>query len=213
MPKRFGTFLAWHMETARRLLSLTPPWVLLVPAVGALVFYGLDRFPAVSPYLDKDSAEIFSPIVLGVGVVLAGWLAATRRHLYDKWQLLFALSLFMRELHFQGTNTGFYIALVVLLGWASHARDRLEPFISDRRIVATMMAMLWTYAVTKVLDRGYIDDMLPAGRLSRDLFEENLELLGHVMFVTLVVVSYRVLKAGVVAERAPASAPLERTPS
>lgn len=209
MPKRSEMVLAWHLETASRLLRMTPFWVWLVPAVGAVVFYALDQIPAISPYLEKDVAEIFSPIVLGVGVVLAGWLAGTRRHAYDIWQLVFALSLFMRELHFQGTNTGFYIALVVLLVWASHARDRLEPFISDRRIVVAMMAMLWTYAITKVLDRGYIDDWLPAGRQSRDLFEENLELIGHVIFVTLVIVSYRVLKSAA-AEPAPVSAAGER---
>lgn len=212
MPKHSGTFFAWHLETAKRLLGATPFWVWLVPALGAVVFYALDQVPAVSPYLEKDSAEIFSPIVLGVGVLLGGWLAVTRRHVYDMWQLAFGLSLFMRELHFQGTNTGFYIALVVLLAWASHARDRLEPFISDRRIVAAMMAMLWTYAITKVLDRGYIDDWLPGGRPSRDLFEENLELMGHVIFVTLVIVSYRVLK-NTATEPAPVSAAGERTPS
>lgn len=206
------SLIAWHAGTAARLLRLTPIWVVLVPAVGALALYRLDKSSAISPYLTKDWAEIFSPIVLAVGVVLAGWLVAARKHAYDKWQLMFALALFMRELHFQGTNTGFYIALVVLLVWASHARDRLEPFISDRSIVATTMAMLWTYAVTKVLDRGYIDELLPQGRLSRDLYEENLELLGHLLFVALVVISFRVVEAAA-RNRAPATAALGRTPS
>lgn len=193
---------------------MTPLWVLLIPFAGAAVLYGLDRYPAVSPHLKKDAAEIYSPMVLFVGVVLAGWLATTRRHTYDKWLFLFAVSLFLRELHFQGTNTGFYIALVVLLVWASHARDRLEPFFSDRRIVVPMMAILWTYAITKVLDRGYADGVIPGGRMSRDLLEENLELLGHAMFVMLVVISYRVLTSPA-ANRPPVAEPAaspEHTP-
>lgn len=179
-----------HAETAAHLLRLTSPWVLLIPAAGALALYILNFYPSVAAHLDKETAEIVAPIILAVGVFLAGWLAATRRHVYDKWLLLFAISLFLRELHFQGTNTGFYIALVVLILWASHARDRLEPFISDRSSVNTMMAMLWTYFITKLLDRGYLDGLLPTGT-TRDLFEENLENLGHMIFVLLVVLSFR----------------------
>lgn len=188
-------FCAWHMETAGRLLRLTPPWILLIPVVGAVVLYGLNLDPTLASRLDKETAEIVAPVILAGGILLAGWLTLTRGHVYYKWQLVFAISLFLRELHFQGTNTGFYIALVVLLVWASHARDRLEPFISDRRIVTATMAMLWTYFITKLLDRGYLDGGLPAGT-TRDLFEENLEILGHTIFIVLVVLSFRVLRAG-----------------
>lgn len=204
MSERLKGLLAWHTQTVLQLLRLTPLWVLLVPAVGALALYIINFDPAIAAYLDKDTAELVSPMILAVAAGMAGWLAVSRRHLYDKWQLLFALSLFMRELHFQGTNTGFYIALVVLLVWASHARERLEPFFSDRRIVTPMMAMIWTYFITKLLDRGYLDGLLPAGT-TRDLFEENLEILGHLIFVLLVALSFRVVCAGAVS-RASASA-------
>lgn len=50
------------------------------------------------------------------------------------------------------------------------------------------MAGLWTYLVSKTFDRRYWDHMLPAGA-SRDLFEENLEVLGHVLFLIRVAVS------------------------
>lgn len=205
MAQRLKGLLAWHTETALHLLRLTPPSVLLIPAAGAVALYVLNAYPAIVPYLDKETAEIISPIILGVAVAMAAWLALTRRHVYDKWQLVFAISLFLRELHFPGTNTGFYIALVVLLVWASHARDRLEPFFSDKRIVVPLMAMLWTYFITKLLDRGYLDGGLPAGT-TRDLFEENLEILGHLTFVILVVLSFRVVRAGAASRAADASA-------
>lgn len=203
MAQRIQTHLRWHLETAARLLRATPLWVPLIPVAGFLAVYELDRIPVVSPFLTKPWAETFSPLVLAVGVVLAGWLVVRRGLTYDKWLLAFALALFLRELHFAGTNTAFYVALVVLLVWASYAREQLEPFIYDRRIVAIMMAMFCTYAVTKVLDRGYVNEFLPAGA-SRHLFEENLELLGHLVFVTLVLVSRYV------PERATAAAEVDR---
>lgn len=188
MTERLTAAAAWHATTGTRILRLTPPWVLLVPAAGALAIYFLNAVPGLAPYLDKESAEIVSPIILVVGVVIGVWLAATRPHPYYKWLALFALCLFLRELHFRGTNTGFYIALVLLIGWASHARDRLEPFISNRTVVTLLMSVLWTYFISKTFDR-HLWDGLMTGSLTRDLFEENLEILGHVLFVGLVVVS------------------------
>lgn len=188
MREQVSAAVSWHWTTAVRLLRMTPPWVLAVPLLGAIVIVALNTLPWVAPYLTKDSAEIISPIILAVGVVVAGWLAATRPAPYYKWLAIFALCLFLRELHFRTTNTGFYIAIVVLLWWASHARDRLEPFFSNRTIVTLLMAVLWTYAVSKTFDR-HLWDGLMTGSLSRDLFEENLEILGHLLFVVLVMVS------------------------
>jgi hypothetical protein len=48
--------------------------------------------------------------------------------------------------------------------------------------------VLWTYFISKTFDRHMWDGEMTGG-LTRDLFEENLEILGHVLFVALVVVS------------------------
>ena len=200
MREQVSAAVSWHWTTAVRLLRMTPPWVLAVPLLGAIVIVALNTLPWVAPYLTKDSAEIISPIILAVGVVVAGWLAATRPAPYYKWLAVFALCLFLRELHFRTTNTGFYIAIVVLLWWASHARDRLEPFFSNRTIVTLLMAVLWTYAVSKTFDR-HLWDGLMTGSLSRDLFEENLEILGHLLFVVLVMVSGAIRIASPTASR------------
>jgi len=188
MIERVGTAVAWHAGTAQRVIRVTSPWVVLVPVGGALGIYLLHAIPAAIPYLDKDHAEFVSPIILAVGLVLAVCLAAWRREPYFDWLALFSLALFLRELHFRGTNTGFYIALVALIWWASHARERLEPFISSTRIASLLAAVLWTYFISKTFDR-HLWDAEMAGGLSRDLFEENLEILGHVLWVALVVLS------------------------
>ncbi|HEX2840321.1 hypothetical protein [Hyphomicrobium sp.] len=188
MRDALSAALSWHTTTAAIILRLTPYWVLLVPALGIVIIYFLNTMPGASPYLTKDSAEFLSPIVLAVGVAIAAWLAVTRPEIYYKWLAVFAVCLLLRELHFRGTNTGFYIAFVLLIGWASYARDRFEPFISNRTIVTLLMSLIWTYLVSKSFDQHFWDAHM-TGSLSRDLFEENLEILGHVLFVALVVVS------------------------
>jgi hypothetical protein len=202
MREQVSAAVSWHWATVMRLLRMTPPWVLLVPAAGAVVIACLNTFHGLAPYLTKDSAEVSSPLILSVGVVIAAWLAATRPDVYYKWLAVFALSLVLRELHFRGTNTGFYIAIAALLFWASYARDRLEPFFSNKTIVTLLMAVLWTYAVSKTFDR-HLWDSLMTGGLTRDLFEENLEILGHLMFVALVVVSWLTGIAPVTAHAGP----------
>jgi hypothetical protein len=193
--------LSWHWSTAAQLLRLTPIWVIAIPAVGALVIALLNTSPDIAPYLTKDSAEIISPVILAVGIAIAAWLAATHSEVYFKWLTVFAVCLFLRELHFRGTNTGFYIAIVLLLGWASYARDRLEPFFSNKTIVTLLMAVLWTYLISKTFDR-HMWDRAMVGNLSPDLFEENLEILAHLLFVTLTMASAVVATAAVpVAQR------------
>lgn len=61
--------------------------------------------------------------------------------------------------------------------------------ISNRRVVALMVAMLWTYAVSKTFDDHWWDAILHPTGLDHDLFEENLELLGHLLFAALTLVS------------------------
>lgn len=188
MLERLKAGLAWHWATGLQVLRLTPLWVWITPAVAAGIIYLLNRNAAIAPFLTKEAAEISSPVVLAVALALAVWRAITSPHVYYKWLALFALALLLRELHFQGTNTGFYIAVPLLLGWASLARERLEPFISSRKVVGLLVTILWIYLVSKSFDRHAWNAVLPAGTTS-NLFEENLELAGHLLFLALVVVS------------------------
>jgi hypothetical protein len=198
MIDRVSAVAVWHVETALRVLRATSPWVVLVPVAGALGIYLLHTFPAIVPYLDKPHAEFISPIILAAGLVIAVGFASWRPEVYFDWLALFALALFLRELHFRGTNTGFYAALFALIWWASYAREHMEPFISARPIATLLMAVLWTYFVSKTFDR-HLWDAEMVGGMSRDLFEENLEVLGHVLFVALVIVS--AIFAGPIAQR------------
>ena len=178
---------AWHWETARRALRLTPVWVLFVPALCVVALIFLHRTP-VAQYLTKDWDELVSPPVLFAGFLISLWSVWRKPHTYYNWLALLAFATFLRELHFYGTNLGYYIAFVVLMLWASKNRERLEPYISNRRIVTLLMTVIWVYLVSKTFDKHWWDFLI-AGTDGRDLFEENLELVGHILFVVLTAVS------------------------
>ncbi|MGD2117735.1 MAG: hypothetical protein PVG66_05200 [Chromatiales bacterium] len=188
----FRTTLHWHADTARQTFNVMPLWILLSPFVFMLLLYGLEQ-TWLSPYLTKDAAEIVAPTILSVALLLALWPLLQQPHSYYKWQALLGLALLLREWHFVGTNTGFYVAFVLLIWWASRYRDRLQPFLRQRWIVGLFAASIWCYLVSKSFDRHYWDTLIPAG-VSSDLFEENLEVIGHLLYLALVATSIRLRK-------------------
>lgn len=181
------TSLDWHTDTARQLYKAMPIWILFLPLLFMLLLYGLDQ-TALSQWMTKDSAEIAAPGILGIALLAALWQMKSHAHAYFKWQAFFALILFFRELHFYGTNNGFYIGFVLMMWWASKHRERLLPYFNNRTIVSFIVLIIWTYLISKSFDRHYWDNLIPAG-VESDLFEENLELIGHLLFTSLVVIS------------------------
>lgn len=181
--------IQWHLASLGQVFANMSIWILFTPLLAMLILAGLDQ-TALSPYLDKDTAEIFAPVILSISLVFALWQITKDSHVYFKWLSFFALILFLRELHFYGTNNGFYIGFVLMMWWASRYRERLMPYFDDKTIVNFVVLIVWTYLISKTFDRHYWDDVLPAG-IDSDLFEENLELLGHLLFFSLVVFSSR----------------------
>jgi hypothetical protein len=189
--------IAWHRTTLAEFWRIMPLWILLVPLIAAAIIVALD-YTAVAPFLIKADAEIVAPSILFVALVVARWLAWKNPHVYFKWPALFALALFLRELHFLGTNNGFYVAFIILMWWASKNRWRMQPYIYDKRFVTVSAAMVWTYLVSKSFDRHYWDFLVHTG-VNRDLFEENLENAGHLLFLVLVIMSAIVQVPGIAA--------------
>jgi hypothetical protein len=177
-----------HQESLKHFAAATPWWVLILPLLFGILLYYLDQ-TFVSAYLDKDSAEFAAPLVLGMAFLISLLELKKPSHTYYYWQAFFAFILFMRELHFYGTNNGFYIGFLLMAWWASRYRQRLEPYISQRLIMGFLVSIIWVYLVSKTFDRHLWDNFLPQG-VSSDLFEENLELIGHLLFLSLVSVTF-----------------------
>lgn len=179
--------IKWHLESINQVLINTPIWIYFAPLLFMLILVGLDQ-TALSAYLDKDTAETTAPIILCASLVFTLWQVKKNAHVYFKWLAFFAFILFVRELHFYGTNNGFYIGFLLMIWWASRYRERLMPFFQNKMIVSFVVLIVWTYLISKSFDRHYWDNILPAG-IESDLFEENLELVGHLLFFNLVIFS------------------------
>lgn len=178
-------FFNWHGQTLVQVGKLVPVWVYLLPVLIMLVLAALDQTP-LAPYLIKESAEIIAPIILLAALLVAIWRMFRDDHVFFKWLAFFALILFFRELHFYGTNNGFYIGFILMMWWASANRERMNPYFSSRYIVSLVVLLIWVYLISKSFDRHMWDNLLPQN-LASDLFEENLEISGHLLFLLLTV--------------------------
>ena len=181
--------IKWHKQTLVEVFSLTPVWLYLVPVLFIVVLLGLDQ-TAMSVYLTKEYAETAAPVILFTALALSLWAIKNNPHPYFKWQALFALILFFREWHFYGTDNGFYIGFLLLMWWASRYREKLMPYFHSKAVVSLLVLMIWTYLISKTFDRHYWDSLLPSPNTSH-LFEENLELIGHLLFFYLVIMSQK----------------------
>jgi len=186
---RFTQFLQWHFQTVKDIVRLTPVWIYILPLGFMAVLLGL-HYTAFQSYLSKGTSEFIAPIILTISFVISLILIKKNPHRFSKWLGIFAFILLMRELHFWGTNNGFYIGFVLLMWWASRYRETLQPYLSDKRIISLLVLIIWAYFISKTFDRHYWDAYLPTG-VTNDLFEENLEMFGHVLFLGLVLFCLR----------------------
>jgi len=182
-----NTQLQWHWQTVITVLKTVPFWVYLLPGLAMPVLYMMDQ-TAISPYLTKHYAEIFSPLVLAVALLLSVIALVKNQQMFYRWVGFFALILFLRELHFVGTNNGFYIGFLILMWWASKYRETLQNDLFSKKILSLTVLLIWVYLITKTFDRHLWDSYMPANT-NPDLFEENLELLGHLLFLGLTTVA------------------------
>lgn len=192
MDNTIGTFIRDGLLSIRPSLASVPLWAWATP----FVLLGLIVAVSYSDYgwlTSKPTQEIAAPVVIGLTAALA---VATRYWVRQPitWPLLaLALSLFARELHFVGTNTGFYVAFVVIVIWPFAWRDRLMPFLKNDTIRGLLSAMLLCYLMSKVIDRSYLA-FLPDFSTWHHHAEETLETLSHGLMFWLTV---NVLRIGV----------------
>jgi len=179
-----------HIESAKLAVLGTPYWVWPMPLLLCAAILLILQTP-IGWFTEKPVQEIVAPVVLGITAVLALFVYYRVREFFTLLLACFALALFLRELHFLGTNNGFYVAVILLAWLASSRRDAIHQFLRRRSIGALLSCSLWTYFVTKLIDRHYLS-FLPEYVDWHDSVEESLETLGHLMVFALVVVALRV---------------------
>lgn len=189
--KRFSieSTVRHHLTSAKTALLGTPYWVWPLPLLlGAGIL--LMRQSPIGWFTEKPVQEIAAPVVIGLAAVLALFVHRWVRAFFTLLLACFAGVLFLRELHFSGTGTGAYAAIILLAWWASSRRDEIRDFLKWPSIRGLLGGSLWTYLITKMFDRHYFS-FLPDYLSWHDNVEESLETLAHVMVLALVVMTLR----------------------
>ena len=166
----------------------TPRIVWIVPValvLGILLIYATPLAWATS----KPVQEIVAPTVIALATAVVTQFHSVARSKLSIILCCFVWALFLRELHLPLTNTGFYIAIVLIAGWGVVERESLSPWLRDERVSFLLPAAIWTYFISKVFDRHYLD-FLPAYYTWNDHVEETLETCGHLIVFALVIVTF-----------------------
>lgn len=167
-----------------------PYWVWPVPFLLSAGVWLILQTP-IDWLTEKPVQEIVAPVVIGLTALLVLFVNRWVSEFFTLLLACFVWALFLRELHFFGTNNGFYLAVILLAWWASSRREAIRDFLKWRSIGALLSCSLWTYFVTKLFDRHYFS-FLPGYDVWHDNVEESLETLGHLMVFALVVVTLRI---------------------
>ena len=161
---------------------------LIWPVVLAFVYAG---FFAHSRLLSKGLNEVAAPVILGVAVLvmLARWLGE-RQPLILLLLVLDAIFL-CRELHFEGTTKGVYVALFLLGIWTAlwwrNIRDDLRRSTTTPYLLFGFMTYVLSQAVARRAFRG----ILPL-EADFDVFRTGLEeVLENVAHLTMLFVALR----------------------
>lgn len=187
---RVAEIVATVLKSAVEILKSIPLLIWPMPIVLSAVIWAISKSP-IGWITDKPIQEIAAPVVIGMA---AGLVIAVYRWESNKFTLLlgcFVWSLFSRELHFWGTNNGFYIALLVLIVWGWLSRNQIGDFLESTTIRYLLSGVFLIYFTSKVVDRGYLE-FLPEFKFWRHNVEETLETCGHMLVFSLVVLTYRI---------------------
>lgn len=188
LADRIRSALAFHGRNGWAVLRHCSPWILLVPA-AVICLIVVDSRRGLLWFEQKTTQEIIAPSILAIAILVSSLYWARAADFCSHWLLLLSAALFCRELHFWGTNNGIYLAIILLLWYASRHTERMRSFLQSRCCVSLFAGAVFTYGLSKTFDRGYW--MKIAGWPDwQDTMEESLESTAHLMILALAITAY-----------------------
>ena len=160
--------------------------MLIIPPIAA-VSLGIACYYQ-GAFVQKHVVEAAALIVLGAAMLVGGLQWAIKRDAFAGWVLGVTLALFCRELHFMGTSSGVYVALVFLALFAWFKYPWFADYLAHRRNLTLLAMAMFTYALSVSIDQHWwqFDVILNMGTT----LEECLEIVGHA-FVLLLALTMR----------------------
>jgi len=100
------------------------------------------------------------------------------RHNFFLWGTGLLGLIMCREIHFEGTDPGMYIGLLMLLGIALLKYDKFKDYLDNPLVINLLLIGFFTYFLSQTLDQRWWKG-LPGERIVHVSLEEMLEVLGH----------------------------------
>ena len=171
----------WHWDSAQKIRRLFQPILLFVPFVIAVIVLMMTG-TQLDWMVSEATQEIAGPSIVALALFISLISAARKKRLVDRWFVALFASLLCREIHFAGTSTGIYVALIVLVTFGSTSRQHLPEFYVQRWPVSLMTVAFITYGMAVTVDAAWWR-FLPAFGAWRLQVEETLESTGHLLML------------------------------
>lgn len=187
VPRLIGGLLALIIQAwcgLRALWSGLPRgwWLMPCAGMGLILMLasgqGLSWFVGKYAWTGKDFQEVLGPALLAAAVVLAIYLWTVERHVCRAWMICLPAALLCREVHFSGTGTGIYVALVLIGIYSVRHRRSLQPVWNCRLTSCLWLGACSWYMLAVTVDSG-VWKFLPHSHWWSVNLEETLESGGH----------------------------------
>lgn len=172
------------LHDLRAIWSQLPIWRWIMPAVGIGLILALAAGQLVPWFVGKyaltgkDFQEVLGPSLLAGAVLIASYFWLIERHFCRAWLLGPPIILLCREIHFSGTGTGVYVALLLMAASAVHYRCLLQPLWSCPALCGWWFGAVTWYILAVSVDSG-VFKFLPGATWWCVNLEETLESGGH----------------------------------
>lgn len=137
-----------------------------------------------SQLLDKSLQETLALVITVLAFISFSLRYYSGRSPVHLILVVLAVVFFCREVHFAGTSSGVYVALVVIGAWVMYWRRRLKPLIDNGQFRFWLVSTLGTYLLSQLIARRVFRFLPHESELHVPL-EEIVENAAHLMlFVT-----------------------------
>ncbi len=165
-------------RNASRMLKSIRYRYLLLPVPVSLVLAAAVHFGFWT--VSKPTLENTAVVSLIVFLLIALFRYHTHRSAALSWSIFLLAALLMREIHFSGTTTGVYVAMLLLLYVALRNFDQYTGFLDHPKVTTGLALAFSTYFLSVTLDQRWWRG-LPGEAEAHVTLEESLEILGHLL--------------------------------
>ena len=159
-------------------------WSLLLPLAMTSALWIL--IAAGGYKYGRKELEATAIVVTCLFVFAAALRYLITRHNFFLWGTGLMVLIMCREIHFEGTDPGIYIGMLLLFGIALLKYDTLKDYLDNPLVINLLLIGFFTYFLSVTIDQRWWKG-IPEEKLVHVPLEETLEVMGHCVIGSAVV--------------------------